>query len=288
MRELARRALPTLGFLLVAALAIGALPVGQTLWAKVLRISGSVHMDDWTPTPTGTATQTATETSGSHNCTYTLGFWKNHPDAWLIEELVLGGKGVGKKSGIEILNTPPKGDATYILVHQLIAAKLNILAGADPEAASLPIDGADAWLIDNPLGSNPEDGTRAMGIDLADALQSFNEGASGPGHCDDEPEELTATPTPTATPTSSRTPAPTETTAASGTPLEARLPDLTGTATPSETPEPTSTETAEPTATQSPTETLMPTETETATDTPVPTPTDTPEPPPTETLVPTE
>jgi hypothetical protein len=47
---------------------------------------------------------------------------------------------------LAILRTESGGDATYILVHQLIATKLNILNGADPsEVVTTPAD-SDNWL----------------------------------------------------------------------------------------------------------------------------------------------
>jgi hypothetical protein len=45
------------------------------------------------------------------------------------------------KSWLEVLKTPPKGNAYYILAHQYIAAKLNILNGT----SSTEVDEAIAW-----------------------------------------------------------------------------------------------------------------------------------------------
>jgi len=120
-----------------------------------------------------------------NNCTYTQGYWKNHPEAWPVEEIMIGGVTYTKAEAITILETPPKGDATYILAHQLIAAKLNILKGADPSAVETTITEADDWLSANPLGSNPSDPNRAQGIALAETLDEYNNGLIGPGHCDD-------------------------------------------------------------------------------------------------------
>jgi hypothetical protein len=132
------------------------------------------------------------------NCTLTQGFWKNHPDAWPVDTIMLGGVSYTKDQAITLLQTPPRGDATYILVHQLIAAKLNILSGADGTTVAAAIAAADLWLTTHPLGTGtPNSPDRQAGIDLASQLDAFNSGVIGPGHCQGEP---IPTPTPTPTP----------------------------------------------------------------------------------------
>ncbi|NQT87564.1 hypothetical protein HQ560_12415 [bacterium] len=120
-------------------------------------------------------------------CTYTQGFWKNHPDDWSLAELPLGGVVYTKAEALGLLKTPPKGDATIILAHQLIAAKLNVASGADDAAVSAAILLADAWLEIHPVGDDPQGPSRDAGIDLASLLDEYNNGLIGPGHCDDDP-----------------------------------------------------------------------------------------------------
>jgi len=74
---------------------------------------------------------------------------------------------------------------TYILANQLIAAKLNILSGANPDSAKRAVEKADGWLIDNPLGSKPGGASRLIGIALAEILENYNLGVIGPGQCED-------------------------------------------------------------------------------------------------------
>jgi len=126
------------------------------------------------------------------SCTYTLGYWKTHPEAWPVEEIPIGGVTYTKTQAVEVLETQPRGDATYLLAHQLIAAKLNISNGADPSAVETTIAEADTWLVEHPLGSKPKGPERQEGIALAQTLDDYNKGAIGPGHCDDQ----TPTPTP--------------------------------------------------------------------------------------------
>ena len=95
-------------------------------------------------------------------CTRTLGYWKNHPDDWPVSDLLVGGVNYTKTQLINILRTAPRGDATYILIHQLIAAKLNILSGASSSAIATTITSADNFLIAHPLGSRPANPDRAV------------------------------------------------------------------------------------------------------------------------------
>ena len=76
-------------------------------------------------------------TTQPETCTYSFGYWKNHPDEWPVEEITIGDLAYNKEQAIEILETAPAGgDPTYILAHQLIAAKINILKGADDQEIS--------------------------------------------------------------------------------------------------------------------------------------------------------
>ncbi len=156
------------------------------------------------------------------NCTYSHGFWKTHPGSWPVDELTLGTIVYSQDELITILQTGPGGDATYILAHQLIAAKLNVSNGADDTEVADTIAAADQWLSDNPLGSDPSGEERQAGIILAETLDDYNNGIIGPGQCDD------ATPTPTVTSTATVTPTPTVTVTVT----------LTPTATPTPTPTP--------------------------------------------------
>ncbi len=120
-------------------------------------------------------------------CTFTQGFWKNHPEVWPVSSLTLGTVSYTDVQLGEIFDQPVAGNGLISLAHQLIAAKLNIASGADPTAISQAIVDADA-LIDGlvvpPVGSgflSPDDTS-----DLVDALTDFNEGVTGPGHCDEE------------------------------------------------------------------------------------------------------
>jgi hypothetical protein len=100
-----------------------------------------------------------------------------------VNSLTVGGVTYTKAQLLTILGTSPGGDATYILIRQLIAAKLSVANGADDTTVAATIVQADAWLVAHPLGSNPSNPARAEGIGYATILESYNSGTLGPTHC---------------------------------------------------------------------------------------------------------
>ena len=173
-----------------------------TLWLAVFALSACSGEKQPAPSdvvgpslPLSESGQRVTLEQG--NCTLTQGFWKSHEEAWPVEELILGGVTYTKAQAIAILGTPPRGDATYILIHQLIAAKLNVANGADPTVIATAIGPADAWLASHPLGSNPQGADRETGITLAGLLDAYNNGLTGPGPCGGPTPSPTPSPTPT-------------------------------------------------------------------------------------------
>ncbi|MEK7993829.1 MAG: carboxypeptidase-like regulatory domain-containing protein, partial [Planctomycetota bacterium] len=70
-------------------------------------------------------------------CPVSQGFWKNHAEFWPVNSLTLGSQSYTQQELGVLLGTPTQGDASLILGHQLIAAKLNIAWGSDPG----PIEG---------------------------------------------------------------------------------------------------------------------------------------------------
>jgi len=162
-------------------------------------LAASACSQDYSPSPSRVdmpsrpVSESAGVVTAQADCSLTQGFWKNHEEAWPVAELILGGTTYTQTQLLAILGTPPRGDATYILIHQLIAAKLNIANGADPTAIADTVVAADAWLAAHPLGSKPTGADREVGLALAALLDDYNNGVTGPGHCD-------ATPSPSPTP----------------------------------------------------------------------------------------
>ena len=121
------------------------------------------------------------QTTQSGDCTLTQGYWKNHPDAWPVSSLKLGKHTYSKDDLIAILETPVKGNGLIQLAHQLIAAKLNIAAGASDAAIHATIADADALIGNLVVGTDSLSPARTSA--LTDKLDEFNSGVIGPGHC---------------------------------------------------------------------------------------------------------
>jgi hypothetical protein len=120
-------------------------------------------------------------------CPLSQGFWKENPDAWPATLLTLGGQTYTKQELLDLLNTPvgKKGgaDASLILVHQLIAAKLNIANGSASPILDV-ITHADAVLAGFsgrlPYDVAPSSPRGHQMTTDAGALENFNEGALTP------------------------------------------------------------------------------------------------------------
>jgi hypothetical protein len=78
--------------------------------------------------------------------TGTPGYWKNHPDAWPVDEILAGCMVYTKAEAIELLDQPEKGDKTFSMFRALVAAKLNVLNGSESSCIVDYIDMADVWL----------------------------------------------------------------------------------------------------------------------------------------------
>jgi hypothetical protein len=122
-------------------------------------------------------------------CTYTQGYWRNHNKyasnenqkiAWPLDEDTM----YCNQTWLDILKTPPAGgNAWYILGKQLIAAKLNIAKGASSGAMiDQAINHGEALMIGNCTSIPTE--MRQTALDYASILDSYNNGYTGPGHCE--------------------------------------------------------------------------------------------------------
>lgn len=111
--------------------------------------------------------------SGEPVCVHPRPYWLRHRDAWPVTELTLGAGTYGQDELYGLLRRPPRGDVTLLLARQLIAAKLNLAAGADPSAVPVVAE-ADAYLSDHPLLSRPRRGAQMTGVRLALRLLAYN------------------------------------------------------------------------------------------------------------------
>lgn len=149
-----------------------------------------------TRTPTRTSTATAMPTALPGVCPLTQGFWKNHSELWPVTSLTLGGRTYTQAQLLEILRTSTVGDASIILAHQLIAAKLNVAAGASTSISTTIAD-ADALLASvKALPANvPPSGSKgqqmvALAITLDDYNNNCQRDGDGDGYRDAEETKL--------------------------------------------------------------------------------------------------
>jgi hypothetical protein len=108
----------------------------------------------------------------------TIGFWKNHPESWPANEIVIGGLVYSKAAAIKLMQKPVMGDKTYSLFAQLAGAKLNVLIGNDPGCIASVMAAADAWMAAHPVGSNVGASSAAwlQAGPLHAALDNYNNG----------------------------------------------------------------------------------------------------------------
>jgi hypothetical protein len=123
-------------------------------------------------------------TEMSMNCTFSQGFWKNHPDLWPVGALTLGTLTYDQSELLSILTEPARGNGLIIIAHQLIAAELNIAQGADPSDVDTVLDDSHTLIgsqVVPPVGSGDiHPGTSSP---LTQVLDDYNNGLIGPGYC---------------------------------------------------------------------------------------------------------
>jgi hypothetical protein len=116
------------------------------------------------------------ENEGREDCVHSQGYWKTHPNEWPVGSLRLGNIIYTKAQCLAIWDTPAAGNGLISLAHQLMAAKLNIIAGAiAPASVTTAIASADA-LIGNkiiaPFGTGYI--APATSSALTETLEDFN------------------------------------------------------------------------------------------------------------------
>ena len=94
----------------------------------------------------------------------------------------------------DLLGTKHRGDESIKLAYEVIAAKLNVLTGGgDPVDGFNPwlwaqdltglIADAEAWFVDNPIGSDPKQQAKKAGQNIKKNIQAILQGS---GSCSGE------------------------------------------------------------------------------------------------------
>ena len=121
-------------------------------------------------------------------CTRTRGYWRTHAnpnkkkynDTWdqrLGETFFLSGEDY-----LSVLKTKPRGNAYYILSAQYIAAEMNMRAGTSIPDAELAAFQQATELFEQYTPDTAND-ARADFVSLGKTLDAYNNGVTGPGHC---------------------------------------------------------------------------------------------------------
>jgi hypothetical protein len=129
-----------------------------------------------------------------NGCTLTQGYWKTHskygPAPYDATWALIGEDTtffLSGKTWYQAINTSSAGgNAYYILAHQYIAARLNLLDGdASTAAVNSALASATAFFNTYTPTSVLSSSVRAAAIGWAETLADYNEGDIGPGHCPD-------------------------------------------------------------------------------------------------------
>jgi len=127
------------------------------------------------------------DTDPSHYCnprttssvgTGTPGYWKNHPNAWPVSSITIGGVVYSKANAIVWMGAKD-GDKTVTMFRSLVSAKLNVLIGAESSCIASTITAADSWMKTyGPVGSKVDASSQAwkIGEPLYKKLDDYNNG----------------------------------------------------------------------------------------------------------------
>jgi hypothetical protein len=109
--------------------------------------------------------------------TGTPGYWKNHPDAWPVSTITVGGNTYTDAQAIAWLGKVGK-DKSTTMFSALVPAMLNIMVGNDGSCVNGTIAAANTWMAAHPVGSNIAGSSDAWaaGEPLQSTLDSYNNG----------------------------------------------------------------------------------------------------------------
>lgn len=130
------------------------------------------------------------------NCTYTFLYWREHPESWLVDNILVG-EAVYDKAQIQSYFSREGQDPQVLLHQQFFAAILNTIKGADSGQVETLLQAASIYIFAHFRDRDITTDENQQAINLALALQEYNHGNSGPGSCADQPENLILVAAPT-------------------------------------------------------------------------------------------
>jgi hypothetical protein len=109
--------------------------------------------------------------------TGTPGYWKNHPEAWPVASITVGGLTYTKAAAIAWLGNVGK-DKSTTMFSALVPAMLNLLIGNDGSCVNAAIAAGNTWMAAHPVGSNIAGSSAAwaQGQPIQQTLDAYNNG----------------------------------------------------------------------------------------------------------------
>jgi hypothetical protein len=120
-------------------------------------------------------------------CTRTPGYWKNHPEAWPVDVIMIGDMEWTKEEAIAIMDQPVKGDKSLTMFPAWVATYLNGLAGTQKDCIMETFLAAKRWVKAFPPGSEVKASSKAwqkFGEPLYEKLDAYNNGFLCAPACD--------------------------------------------------------------------------------------------------------
>lgn len=112
--------------------------------------------------------------------TGTPGYWKNHPEAWPVDTIEIGGVTCTIDEAIGFMLAKKNNDKTHTMFGALVAAVLNVIIGNASGCIDDTIAAAHDWMAEwGPVGSGVEANSSAwqdVGEPLYLALDDYNNG----------------------------------------------------------------------------------------------------------------
>lgn len=110
--------------------------------------------------------------------TGTPGYWKNHPEAWPVAAIVVGGVSYTRDQAIAWLSGTGS-DKTLTMFSSLVPAMLNVLIGNDASCVATAIEAGNNWMATyGPVGRGVRASSLAwkLGEPIHRAMDNYNNG----------------------------------------------------------------------------------------------------------------